>query len=243
MTGGDHTPAATAESSGGPPVPITTGMDIRRAMAAGGLMGVLALVTLLGAAPDTSHAPQGVSPEEARAYYDSLLRLPDSLLLIPGAPAMMSPARIREFARRFLYAPESIYAGPDSAHLPDARMKAAFEAHERQFERLVRMFREDAGFDRIASPEFRTPNPPQRLAPARQRQYDRLLETLGVRVIVREAPDRFLLRTTTVWTFDRRGYLWSPRPPAPIVEHETLGCSECYRRLKGPWYVFFWSTS
>jgi hypothetical protein len=156
---------------------------------------------------------------------------------------MMSPARIREFSRRLLYAPESIYAGPDSAHLSDAQMKAAFLARERDFERLVSMFRADSSFDRVASPEWRTPNPPRVMPAARQAEYDRLLGRLGVRVIQREARDRFVLRTTTVWTFDRRGYAWSAKRPWSVQEHETVGCSECYRRLKGPWYIFFRSTS
>jgi len=207
-----------------------------------GAMGALALVTLVGAAPDSGQV-RDVSWEEVRAFHDSLLHLPDSLLRIPGAPGYMTPSWIRQFARRFLYAPDSIYAGPDSAHRTDAEMKAVFMARERDFERLVRMFQADSAFDRIESPDWRTPNPPKVVPAARQAEYDRLFRRLEVRLIEREKPNRFVLRTTTVWTFDRRGYVWSPSPPWSVREHETVGCDECYRRLKGPWFIYFRATS
>ena len=204
---------------------------------------VLALVTLVGAAPDTSRNGRVELPPEIRAYYDSLLHLPDSALRELSEASGQSPAMLRRFAWRLLFAPESIYAGPDDAHRTDAEMKATFLAHEREFERLVRMFRADSAFDRIAAPGWRTPNAPRRLSAARQQEYDGLFATLGVRMIIRESPGHFLLRTTTVWTFDRRGYAWSSQPPRRLVDHETVGCDDCCRRLKGPWYIYYQSSS
>jgi hypothetical protein len=206
-------------------------------------LGVLALVALLGAAPDSTRDGRFELPPDIRSFYDSLLTLPDSALRELTDVTGQSPAMLRTFARRLLFAPESIYAGPDSAHRTDAEMTATFFAHEREFERLARMFRADTAFDRVAAPGWRTPNPPRRMPAARQQEYDRLFALLGVRAILRVAPEHFLLRTTTVWTFDRRGYEWSPRPPRRLVDRETLECDDCCRRIKGPWYVYFQSSS
>lgn len=204
---------------------------------------VLAIVTLVGAAPDTTRDARFALPPEMRSYYDSLLHLPDSALRELTEVSGQSPAMLRAFARRLLFAPESLYAGPDSAHRSDAEMKATFLAHEPEFELLVRMFRADSAFDRVAAYGWRTPNAPRRLGAARQEEYDRLFASLGVRLIIRESSEHFLLRTTTVWTFDRRGYEWSSRPPRGLVDHESVGCDDCCRRLKGPWYIYFQSTS
>ena len=206
----------------------------------------LTLVTLVGATPGPSRERVGELSPEIRRYYDSLLALPDSLLQAPGAPPAMSGPWLRRFARRLLYAPESLYAGPDSVHRTDAEMRASLVTHEREFDWLVRMFRQDSSLQRAVPSEWRTPNAPEALTAARRREYDRLLTSLGVRMMLREANGLILLRTTTVWTFDRKGYAWAPKPPRPIVDRETTqGGGEwvVYRHLKGPWYIYFQPSS
>jgi hypothetical protein len=235
MSADDHTPSPASQSSHHGCGPMTRDMRLL------GVLCALAFITVAGAAPNPPHDFQ--LPDSIRVYYDSLLRLPDSLLVIPGAPAAMSGSALRTFARHMLYAPESIYAGPDSAHRTDAEMKADFLAHEVDFEQLVGMFQADTGVQVVEVPEWRSPASPARIPASRQQAYDRLLRRTGVRMIVREARGRFLLRTTTVWTFDRRGYAWSPKPPTPLVQDETVGCDDCYRRLKGPWYIFYRASS
>src|SRR5262245_3558364 len=193
---------------------------MRRIAMAGGL--ALALGALTAAAPDSSRGPGiGLTPE-IRHFYDSLLTVPDSLLGIPGAPGAIPPSQLRAFARHLLYAPESTYAGPDSAHHTDAQLEARFMARESDFERLARMFRQDSTVDRVTAPEWAA-FPEKPLPAARRRDYDRLMAATGVRMLVRTARDRFLFRTTTVWTFDRRGYVWSVRTPSPVVRDETTG--------------------
>lgn len=58
-------------------------------------LGLLAMVTLIGAAPDTSRHARFELPPEIRSYYDSLLHLPDSALREFTEVSGQSPAMLR----------------------------------------------------------------------------------------------------------------------------------------------------
>lgn len=202
----------------------------------------IAVVALTGAAPDSVRGHAVFGPMQRQM--DSLMALPDSEWSVP--PGVNRQELIR-FMRRMYRSPDSTFAGPDSAHRTDAQMKADFLAHERDFQRLLEMFRTDSTLERVSAPDpmFTPPSP---LPAERQKAYDRLFAKLGVRMIVRERGDLILLRTTTVWTFDRRGYAWSSRVPDRLVDRETTtvgstGPFRVYRRLKGGWYIFYQSSS
>lgn len=73
------------------------------------------------------------------------------------------------------------------------------------------------------------------------------MHRLEVRMLVRLETGTVLLRTTTVHTFDRRGYAFARRAPARLVTKETLqsgnGPVIVYRHMKGQWYTCFQETT
>jgi hypothetical protein len=207
------------------------------------LAATMGVATMGSTADSTGRYP---SPEQKRMF-DSLAALPDSAWEIPEGTGLSRQAII-EFYRRLARNPDSLYAGPDSAHVPDSLMAARFRRHASDFERLRRMFVADSAFDRVWRSDQGLGYEPSALPPRRQAEYDRLLSMLGIRLLVRES-GTILFRTTTVWTFDRKGYVWSARPLKPLVEDETTskahyGAWRVFRALgmRG-WYIYFQSSS
>lgn len=179
------------------------------------------------------------------AWRDSMLALPDSVLVPDSMPGVSRRASI-DFMRRMFRSQESTFAGPDSRHHNDDEMRRSFQRHERDFERLLAMFQADSGLWRIHAPDPMFYTPATGLPPARQQHYEQLLEKLGLRMLMREDHDVVLFRATTVHTFDRKGFAWTQHPDGPIVERETTtpsGAFRAYRRLKGNWYIYFQPSS
>lgn len=201
------------------------------------------------AAPDSTSALGG-------RYIDSLKTLPDSVLIPPGSMPDRDREQTLEFMRRMFRAPESTYVGPDVTHRSDLEMTKAFNAHRREFDQLVAMFTADSTVDRIMDPNWGW-NPswlPHPVAEARWNEYQRLFAVTGVRMLARDEAGDFdrsaaskaskviLLRTTTIHTFDRKGYVYSTKPLTPLINHETTletSAFVVYRLLAPRWYIYF----
>jgi hypothetical protein len=213
-----------------------------------GLLAAFLLLGLTGSrTPETEPgpgwwtAPRPYDP----GWRDSMLALPDSVLVPDSMPGVSRRASV-DFMRRMLRSQDSTFAGPDSRHHSDAEMRRAFQRHERDFERLLAMFRADSSLWRIHAPDPAFYTPATALSAERQQRYEQLLVKLGIRMMVREDGEAVLFRATTVHTFDRKGFVWTPQPDGPVVERETTRPSDAfraYRRLKGNWYIYFQPSS
>jgi hypothetical protein len=208
------------------------------------LILALALGVAIAAAAEEHPRVDPRFPEPTRRMLDSLMALPDEQWEVP--PGVDRKTFI-ELMRRMARAPDSMYVGPDSAHRSDADMRRFFDLHEKDFVRLVGMFEADSTVERITGPDFPIYRPPSGLPPSRQKDYDALMHRLSVVMLVRNPGGLIQLRTTTVHTFDRRGYAHSRRPPVPLVETETLrqgrGVTPVYRRIKGNWFTYYQEAS
>jgi hypothetical protein len=174
---------------------------------------------------------------------DAEITMPDSVLQWVG----MTREQFVNMGLRFVtLPPESLFKGPDAAHRSDAEMATSFFAREKDFQRLVAMFRADTSFDRVFVRSWDFSQEMRRLPPGRYAEYERLFARTGVVMVVRE-DDLVLLRTTTVHTFDRKGYAWSMRPVSPIVRDETTvagdGAWRVFKPLKPRWSIYFQESS
>jgi hypothetical protein len=193
---------------------------------------------------------------QAQGWTPSGDRTRDSLDIAREAERMMPDSVLKwvgmsreEFVRQGLLAatsPESLFMGPDKAHRSDADMKAHFLAHERDFLRLLAMFQADTSYHRIFVRHDDFSQAMKRVPRARYTEYERLMARTRVVMLIREG-DLILLRSTTVHTFDRKGYVWSPRPQKPVVSGETHevanGHWRVFKPLKPGWSIYFQPSS
>lgn len=147
----------------------------------------------------------------------------------------------------------------DNPHPSDDSLIQNFQNHEAEFERLVRMAKEDSHVIRIASDFTWTdknaawPRPESELGFSTERwnEYRSLFKKLDLKAgILNYQPDLVYLTASTQGLLtggSGKGYAYSLKEPSPIVEsldNVSFKGSEksmnfAYRKLKGNWYLFY----
>lgn len=130
----------------------------------------------------------------------------------------------------------------------DAILLENFRQHEREFQQLAAMYEEDQRPFAICPPGKHRPT----LTSERLAGYDTLMAATGVRHGITREPHgevffRFWAQPMSGW-FDQsleKGYAWLDRPPERVVasldNERRLGQGLTYRRVAGPWYLYYYN--
>jgi hypothetical protein len=138
---------------------------------------------------------------------------------------------------------------------PDAELIERFQGHEKAFERLAAMWREDATNPSLflgaveAQEEQNSQADQQQIPSERLEEYRSLARQIGVKSLSRsesmglEAMLFVSQELELMGCLIEKGYAYVPEEPAPLVESldevPPQAKTPVYRRVRGNWYLFY----
>jgi len=146
-----------------------------------------------------------------------------------------------------------LFVGPDREHRTDAEMAELFRTHGQDFERLVAMLRADSTVDFVVAHDPWSGPPPNSLPRSRSDEYKCVMRPLHVVSISRESHDVVVFRSTTTYTFDRKGWLWSGPaiepcacgdvPSAETTDPRNSALVRAHKPIAPHWYIYYQTSS